>query len=247
MRLAALPDKSTLYDVQLFYGLTCAEIERIHARMRYKTFRKGDAILDIGSKSKAVFLLHTGSVKICDDAAASPSEEQHFLRETVLNVAGPGTWLGEFNAIDGAGHSASVVTLKTSTCFMLDTEDFRGLIEQIPQLQKNFSCHLVRVIRQKTAKIYHLTQQNLAGNLAGNLLFLAEQHGRADEQGHFIIPLPLTHSLLAAMTGHSRESVSITLKYFKSQNWIAAGAEHSFIILNPDALRKYCPPSPLVV
>lgn len=232
-------NEKTIASMQSLEGLNEAAVKQIQARMNYKNFRKGDAILSSGQKSNAVFWIHVGSVKICsplsaDDLASTEN------RVTVFNVAGPGALLGEIHFVDGRGHSADVITLEKTSCFMMSHADFRFFLQELPELQDKFLVCLASHIRYKTKIISSLTYQTLAGSIAEQLLILAQRWSENSNQGHKRIIIPLTQVLLAQMTGHERSSVAHVLTTFKKKNWISIDKEHRITILNSEALSSFC-------
>lgn len=240
MKQAPLPDKAHLNEMDLFVGLNASEITRLHEAMQYRLFEKNEVVLAQGQSSKAVFFLHQGIVKVCDDPPQVSDAKRNRMRPIVVNIVGPGAILGEINALDGQGHTANVIALENAACFMLGTEEFCLFRGQIPQFSASLDRHFASLVRRQTTRYCHFLQLDLTGRIASVLLNLAERFGVPYGDAGCLITVRLTHSLLGDMTGHPRENVGRKLEVFRRQQWIAPLPDHRIAILNPDALARHC-------
>ncbi len=236
MRSAKLPDADVLLHLNLLNVLSPIQRAQLHSRMQFRVFLAGELMLEHEKRSKALFWIHEGSVKVVTGAKAAPTSG---TREAVLNVRGAGAILGELNAFDGNGHTASVVALEETTCFMLAIADFHQAIENAPALGHAATRYFVDCIRLNTERHEVMALHNVACVLAGQFLQLSDTWGQAaDEHGAMLLPFPLTQTLLSGLTGHSRERVSRAVGSFESAGYICCAPRHRIVIRNHAALRQ---------
>lgn len=235
MRSAEIPVAESLQHLSLLNVLSSSQRAQLHSRMQLRVFRAGELILQQGKCSHVVFWIYKGNAKVVigAKAAALPGK-----REAVLNVLGIGALLGELNAFDGKGHSASVVALEETCCLMLPVTDFHQAIENSPILGQAMTRYLVDCIRLNTERHEVIALHNVASVLAGKLLQLSNAWGQPGSNGEILLPFPLTQTLLSSLTGHSRERVHRAIGQFESAGYICCSTRHRIVILNPVALRQ---------
>ncbi len=205
MRNTPLPDKSHLRRVDLLQGLSDSELDEIYTHLQSRVFRKGDTILSSDHRSKAVFFIHSGFVKISDDTEIARGSDK--ASAFTFNILGPNTVLGEMHALDSKGHSANVIALTPTTCLMLETAHFHACLQQIPGLMHYLYCHLTNLIRRQSQRYKIMMCQNLYGKLAWLLLDLSHRYGEPQKDGTLLIPFPLTNILLVEPGSNLRKNV----------------------------------------
>ena len=234
MRHASLPDAETLQEISLFRDLSPMQRSRLHAAMHFRLFRTGDFLMQQGRRSEAVFFVHAGSLKICR-IARSPA---HTSREMILRLAHAGAMIGEAHLRNANGHAANVVALEPVTCFMASIEVFERFVHEWPVLNAALMRLLSENEHRNAARLEIVALHNVVGVLAAQLLLLAEECGEKKDDGTLLLPLPLTQSVLAGLTGHSRESINKALKSFQANGWIESQSRHRLLLRDCEALRR---------
>ncbi|MDF2440698.1 MAG: family transcriptional regulator, cyclic receptor protein [Abditibacteriota bacterium] len=221
--------------LQLFNGLSPAQIDTLFASMRRQVCRTGTTIFECGAHSSYIYLLVEGTVKVFNER---PDAE-----DVILAVCGPGEVLGELNAVDGLGHSASVATLENSVFYVIERDAFVQCLHAMPVLMFNLMLNISRRLRLATQHIQVLARQDVYSRVATQLLLFSEQYGYSVAPGEILIPLRLTQSDLAALIGASRVRVNQALAALKRNKTISIDKNFRIILHNRDALVKHCSPS----
>jgi CRP/FNR family transcriptional regulator, cyclic AMP receptor protein len=212
-----------LSTVPLFNGLQPAELESFAELVRERTYPKGSVILFEKDPGDALFVVHSGRVKVVligEDG-----------REVILGVLGVGEHFGELSLIDDQPRSAHVIAMEDSSLLVLQREDFRRRVEASPAVAWALLTELSRRLRRADDKIGGLVLLDVPGRIARLLLDLAE------EGDGVRVERVLTHQTIAQMIGASRETVSRTMKEFQDSGWIVV--DHRRISLgDAEALRR---------
>lgn len=139
--------------------------------------------------------------------------------EFILELMGPNSLLGEGPALAGAPRMATATTLEPCTLIEFD----------YPVLKKSFKEHVefvtalmeVAAIKQWVLglRIQFLAMPKSDLRIVELLNRLAKLYGVKDKDG-IRIHIPLTHELVAALTGTSRVTVTRTITKLKSEGVI---------------------------
>ena len=163
-----------------------------------RNYPKGAIIITEGDPSDSLYVILSGRVKIY----LSDSDG----REVVLDVYGPGTYVGEM-AFDDAPRSASVMTLEPCTLSVLSGKHFRGFVIADPDAAVHLIRNLIHRARVASENIRSLALLDVYGRVAHLLLELAQER-----DGHLVIDQPYTQQELAQRVGCSREMISRIFK-----------------------------------
>lgn len=163
-----------------------------------RKFPKGAVIITEGDPSDSIYVILSGRVKVYMTDGDR--------REVVLNICGPGSYLGEL-AFDDAPRSASVMTLEPSTFSVLSGKQFRDFVIASPDAAIHLIRDLIRRVRALSENVRNLALLDVYGRVARLLLELAEE-----KEGQFIIERPYTQQELANQVGCSREMISRIFK-----------------------------------
>ena len=229
-RLAARP---------LFKNVPEDQIACFLADASFRRFATGTLLLTQNEHAGVVLILLEGSVKISlPDASHLKREKDDCNR--ILNILGPGEILGELDAIDGKGHSASVETLEPTRCLCIPAALFDHCLQETPNLSYNLLHVVVARIRHLTNKSGALTGLNISGRLAYQLLSLAERYGELDEQGKTLIPIRLTQKTLAGLSCTSREHINKKFARFRQNNLLSIDTNLHISLHDLERLRQEC-------
>jgi CRP-like cAMP-binding protein len=226
--------ESELSRQSLFRCLTADDLKIVQPFLHYRALCEHCTIFKRGQSGSGVFLLQQGTVKVCTVAEGDAGE-----RERIIALCGPGELLGEMDALDRAGHSASVVTMEASHFFWISPDDFCRCLHFLPQLHGNLVQILARRLRRLTLKDIVRTRLDHQGKLAWQLLLFAYDYGVKSSEG-VLLPLCLTQSELAALIGASRECVNRTLSYFRRHGYVALSESGYVVLRNLAVLQSYC-------
>ena len=124
-RLAALK------VVDLFTGLTEAEMRTVAERLVYSPFAMGEVITRKGNVAHWLYILTAGEADIVLD-------EDNGTRK-VINTLKTGSFFGEAGMMTGAPRSATVVARSNAECYRLDKASFQDVLRGRPELAKEIS------------------------------------------------------------------------------------------------------------
>jgi CRP-like cAMP-binding protein len=225
------PQKSiSLSDVPCFAGIPKEQVGAIGRRLERRAFRRGTTMLMAGEKTDRVYIVQSGLVRVCTHGKDGDTDN------VLLAMLGPGEIIGEIHALDGLGHSADVLAAQDCTCWCLTAQSFEEILRAYPDVALNLLRLTMRRVRNTTDKITLLATQDSKGRVARQLLIFAHQCGVDTHDGAIEIPLPLTQSDIAALTGVSRQSVNEAFAHFRKSEAISTTKEGHTIILKPDFL-----------
>jgi CRP/FNR family cyclic AMP-dependent transcriptional regulator len=224
--------RSLLAEIQLFQGLTSAQLDWVAQRTHQRVFSAGTNVLTIEQPGEAVYIILHGTVKI--------HVEQGDGRDVILSILGAGDLLGEMSLIDSMGRSASALTLENSLMLWMDKHSFNYLLDEFPPVARNLVRILSARVRLSDQLIQALATLDVYGRVARQLLAFAERYGRPSPDGEIRIPITLTQGDIADLVGASRKRVNQVMVAFKSQGLIGLDAEGHITLYDSEGLAKYC-------
>ncbi|MFZ5911575.1 MAG: Crp/Fnr family transcriptional regulator [Chloroflexota bacterium] len=224
--------RNLLSDIQLFEGLSPAQLDWVAQRAHRRVFPAGANVLTVEQPGEAVYVILHGTVKI--------HVEQGDGRDVILSILGAGDLLGEMSLIDSVGRSASAVTLENSLLLWMDRQAFYHLLDEFPPVSRNLVRILSLRVRLSDQLIQALATLDVYGRVARQLLAFAERYGRATGEGETRIPIALTQGDMADLVGASRKRVNQVMVAFRSQGLIGVGSDGRMSILDREGLARYC-------
>lgn len=217
-----------LRAVPLFAGVPAEDLTGLAARLRRRTFRRGEVIMHRGDPAGALHVIRSGRIKI-----TLPSEDGD---ETVLALLGPDECVGEIAALDGGPRSATVTAVEPTETLALPREDLLAFARE----HGDFACALISTLAARLRRADEWLEdayfQDLDTRMARRLLELAGSQGQETPRG-IEVSFPLTQSDLAGMLGATRVSVNRVLGQYQDAGLIALG-RGSFTVLRPDDMRR---------
>ena len=189
--------------------------------LRIRRFRRGETVFHQGDPGDALFVIASGSVKV-----VLPSDEG--AEPAIVAILGPGEFFGELAILDGAPHSATIVSVEPTETLVLHRDAFLGLIDSDPELRRALLASLATEIRRLTGHVEDLHFLDLPGRLASRIVRLAASAGATS--GEARIGWPYTQSELAGMIGGSRQSVNRLLADLTDQGLVRLERDHLVVV-----------------
>ena len=205
-----LSNLDLLRRVPLFSLLTVAQAEVISGAVIKRRFKRGEALVEQGQKSNALFILLTGSARVMTSDSRG--------REVILATLAQGDYLGEMSIIDNEPHSATVRAEVQTDVLMLGRSEFARCLTENASMSLVVMRGLVKRLRHADRKIESLALLDVYGRVAHALLDFAV----ADAQGQLLIKEKISRQDLAKMVGASREMVSRVMKDLEERGFIEA-------------------------
>lgn len=207
-RDARLALKSMLY----FEKLNEAELEQLAAAVVLRQFSAGQVIFHMGDPGGLLYIVKSGKVKIY-----FPSIEGE---ETMLDIFGEGAVFGEFALFDNSPRSATAEAIEETEAYTLHRTEFLRVIRSNTDVAIQVMAGLAEMIRRMNTEINDVFNMPLPARVARKLLNLAENHGKVTMTG-IVIPIKMTQTDLAKMTGATRVSINKVINRFKGEGWIS--------------------------
>ena len=205
-----LSNLDLLRRVPLFSLLTVAQAEVISGAVIKRRFKRGEALVEQGQKSNALFILLTGRARVMTSDSRG--------REVILATLAQGDYLGEMSIIDNEPHSATVRAEVQTDVLMLGRSEFARCLTENASMSLVVMRGLVKRLRHADRKIESLALLDVYGRVAHALLDFAV----ADAQGQLLVKDKISRQDLAKMVGASREMVSRVMKDLEERGFIEA-------------------------
>ena len=203
--MAMLSNLDLIRRVPLFSLLTADQAQSIADSVVKRRFKRGELIVEQGTKSNALFILLNGRARVLTADSRG--------REVILAVLQPGDYVGEMSLIDNEPHSATV-----------RARNRRGLPES-SSLAYGILRGLVARLRNADRQIESLALLDVYGRVARTLLDMAEE-----EKGVKIIRGKVSRQDMAKVVGASREMVSRVMKDLEDKGVIETLENGSVVI-----------------
>lgn len=222
--------RNLLADIDLFAGLTPAQLDWVAQRAHRRVFEAGRNIMIIDQPGEAVYIILHGTVKIQIEQAE---------RDVILSILGAGDLLGEMSLIDSVGRSASAVTLEDSLLLWMDKATFNYMLDNFAPFARNLVRILTARVRLSDQLIQALATLDVNGRVARQLLAFAEKYGH-EKNGAIQIRIALKQGDIADLVGASRKRVNQTMVMFKEQGLIDTDTEGRIAIKDSLELTRFC-------
>ena len=206
--MVMLTTSDLLRRVPIFSGLTQAQISELSSTVVKQRFKRGQLIIEQGKKGESLFIILAGRARVVmTDRRA---------KEVILNILGPGDYMGEMSLIDGKSHSASVKTEIQTDVLVLSHAEFMRCLADNQSIAIWMIKGLVQRLRKSSEKVSSLALMDVYGRVAKVLVDAAEPTGDHD----LLIREKMTRQDIAKMVGASREMVSRVMRDFEEQGFI---------------------------
>ncbi len=220
-------------EIPAFRRLSDEDRLGLAAVSRVASYLRGDRIFREGDPSDAVYTLVTGRVKVF---MLTPGG-----RDVILEIFGPGDFLGTVAVYEDRPFPASAVCLHPTTCLVIPKSKFFSLLESRPSLVRGLLSALTRRVAELAGRIAERTGGKVETRLARLFLRLVEDLGQHQVRGT-LVPLALTRSDLAALTGTTVET-SIRIMSRWGKEGIVLTVSGGFLMVDRAALENLagCP------
>ncbi|MEO7548139.1 MAG: Crp/Fnr family transcriptional regulator, partial [Ramlibacter sp.] len=206
--MSMLSNLELIRRVPLFALLTASQAEAVADAVTKRRFKRGEVIVDQGSKSNTLFIILTGRVRVVTADKRG--------REVILATLQPGDYIGEMSLIDNEAHSATVRAEVQTDMLCLGRAEFARCLPENSSMAYAIMKGLVQRLRQADRKIESLALMDVYGRVARALLEFAQP----DREGLMTIKDRISRQDIAKMVGASREMVSRVMKDLEERGFI---------------------------
>jgi CRP-like cAMP-binding protein len=217
---ANTPTVRSLRDVHLFAGMDEANLANLERHCRWRSYARGQTLVDKGGTSRDVFFVTRGSVAAVTFSPAG--------REVTLGIIRAGDMFGELAAIDDEPRSASVTAMEVSDVAVMSAEQFRELLMRDTSLAFRALQRLAAIIRTTGVRIMELATLQAAQRVYSELLRMAKPDVAVP--GLWVVrPLPPMHEI-AGLTGTTRETVNRAISQLYGPGLLKRKGRNLFIM-----------------
>lgn len=200
-----------------------AELKKIIQERKIRTFKKNQVIYYDGDKGNGLYLVTSGKVKTIRLAEDG--------RELMTGIYGTDEYLGANALLANEPYTDTATALEDSTVCLIPKDQVELLLNQYPEVAREFIKLLANDIRYKEDQLMQLAYHSVRKRMAEALSRLHRQQSSENEG------FKITREDLAAMAGMATETVSRTLSDFKDEGLIEKKGS-LILILNPEKLAK---------
>jgi CRP/FNR family transcriptional regulator, cyclic AMP receptor protein len=205
------------------------DLTALASRMRFRSYRAGEAIFRQGDAARSLYVIHQGRVKLFNSSSTD--------QERLIAVLGPGQVFGELEVLSGDARVMGARAVDHVVVFAMD----RHLLRAVLKTRSAFTRRLLELVARRLRRADQATQDLIffdAGTrLARRLVELADDHGRPVEDGAIVIDLPITQKEVAQMIGVNRASVNRLIRSLVERGLIEWNQGRP-LVLQPDVLRS---------
>ncbi len=218
-----------LRELELFSGLSDADIEAIGHATTMTHCRPGQVILSPDDPSDRIHILKKGKVRVY---RVTPEGKQ-----LTLDIYEKGTILGDMRLLgQQAIPEAYAQTVDAAVICTITPDELRRLIERHPIIGVNIISHLSRRLQEAERDLEAMAYERVGQRLARKLADLAARFGVQTVRGT-LIQARLTQQELAEMIGTTRETLAHTLSDFRSRGLVDT-SHHQVVIRDAERLAE---------
>jgi CRP/FNR family cyclic AMP-dependent transcriptional regulator len=221
-----LPEHGDLVARQAAFSTALSSIFRgsfcdiILPGRRATTFNKNDIIYDLGDRSRTLFFLQNGFVKL---GAITPSGH-----EVIYDVRREGDVVGELCASE-LERLDRAVALERTDAISVPFQEIKDVLMKRPDLMTAMIDVFCRALKEAYAQINTLASDGMVQRLAKTLVNLANKIGQ-HSNSLIEIPTYLTQEEIAQMVFARRERISTALNFLRRQGMVEYSARGHLII-----------------
>jgi len=208
-----------LADSPIFGALAKETLPEVDGHCTARHFDRGASIYHAGDPADSLYIVAQGGLKL-----SRPSLDGY---DVLVDVVGPGDFLGMLTALGEATFPDTATALTESCVLRFSAQAFRAVLNQHPQVTLAALDAVSARLAQARRTVRELAADTAQQRIGAALLRLADSLGTPqDARTHpaaVRIPVPLTQADLAAMAGTTPETVSRTLARWRSSQLVATG------------------------
>ncbi len=198
--------------VPIFTSLSEEDLVLVTSLVKKEFYKKGQALINEGQISNALFIIHYGKVKLSKTTIEG--------KEQILHLLMHGDFFGELSVFQqNQVSNFTAYALEDTEVCILNRND-------LALLMKKHSDISVKIVQEMTNRLSHTENllQTLATNdaetrLAHLLTYFCEKYGKKTPEGIEIL-LPITREEMANYIGVTRETISRKLSKFEAEGTV---------------------------
>jgi len=186
----------------------------------YRSFSAGTTLYYAGAPATELYLIRTGRVRLVKRARGV---------QRSIGLYGAEEIVGEEALLPGAHRSASAEAIEPVTALVIESDTFRALVRQRPDLGEGVMQQLVRRLQRAAEQIENFSLPDPTIRVLNTLLHAVDDA----EEG----PLELSPLELSTRTALDLDQVKAVVGQLKERGYLSVG-DQTITISDPSALRQ---------
>ncbi len=195
-------------------------LQNLSADRELRRYQKKDVLFEEGDYPRYLYYIEKGAVKLF-----KTNDEG---REFIIQIAGPGDFLGYLPLQKNGQYTESATVMEPSDIRLIPQEDYFALVYGNRDVNAQFIKLLANHVAEQEQMLLELAYNSVRKRVASALVNL---HDQGKSHIHF------QRDDLAAVVGTAKETLVRTLSSFKTEGLIDIN-EGQIEILKPDKLRR---------
>lgn len=200
--------------VPFFAGLGHDALHEVDARANMQGMEAGDAVFLAGHRAAHLYVIATGVVKLARTTADGD--------EVLLDVLGPGAFLGTLPALGGDTYAEDAWALTSGCLLSFTVGQFEAVLAEHPTVSRAALVAVGQRLRAAQQRIERMASASAPVRVASTLLMLAGRLG-VDDGDRIVIDVPLARDDLASLAGCAPETVSRSLAAWSRDGVVETG------------------------
>ncbi|HPA86355.1 MAG TPA: Crp/Fnr family transcriptional regulator [Bacteroidales bacterium] len=194
----------------IFKVLSPSEKEMLDQHHLVMNFRKGESILNEGSRPKGIICFASGSAKLFSIGAGN--------REQIIKILRPAEFVSFRTLFSDSPYPYSVVALEETSTVVFEKHNMSRILRHNAELAIKFIKTISEDLIFSNKRLISLTQKHVRGRLAESLLILRDTYG-FDTDGRTLNAL-LSREDLAHLSNMTTSNAIRTLSGFADENLV---------------------------
>jgi len=205
-----------IHGLPFFNNLSHKAINDINTIFNDYHYSAGETIYFSGDKSTQLCVVAEGSIKLVKHSFEG--------QDVLIDILKQGEFFGTLETF-GESVYQETAEAQTNCCILkINSEQFRKILQNYSLTALNVIDIISERLKLAHEKIKQLSVQTVEQRIAFTLYNLANKVGKQKKEG-LLIPLPLSRSDLAGMTGTTAETASRIMSHFQKQGIIKTGRQ----------------------
>lgn len=205
---------NALARVPFFAGLDHEALHRVDERTLMQAMQAGEAVYLAGQQADHLYVVATGVAKLAGTSADGT--------EVLLDVLGPGAFLGTLPALGGERYGEDAWAMTSGCLLSFTAPQLDAVLDEHPAVARQALTAVGRRLQTANERITRTAGASAPARVAGTLLVLAERLG-VEEDGRILIDVPLAREDLASLAGCAPETVSRRLAAWRRDGVVDTG------------------------
>jgi CRP-like cAMP-binding protein len=202
-----------LHELDLFQGLSPADIEAIGHATTMTVCTPGQMLLSPDDPTERIHIVKKGKVRVY---RLTPDG-----RQLTLDIYDRGTILGDMRMLgQDRLPEAYAEAIEAGVICTITPDEMRKLIELHPTIAVNVIRHMATRLQEAERELESMAYQRVGQRLARKLIDLAQRFGIKSVRGT-LIQARLTQQELADLVGTTRETLAHTIGDFRRRGLIS--------------------------